>query len=229
MRLNAGILAAAIPLVCSVALAAPISIANANFGAVAVTCGLNYAYQSASGNCSSIGPQQNFNAAAGFGWTLAGGAGLTKAGSNFFPPSNFSDFTQALFLQSVGSSATQSVAGFLSGAYILTFRLGSRFPQSVCCDGKQTVQALIDGSVIGTWALSDSTLFTLTTASFSVASGTHTLQLLGTATGDHTAFISDVAIASAVPEPGGFALLSAGLIALGGFAGSRKRKFRRQL
>jgi hypothetical protein len=227
MRLDILSIACAIPMFASSMIAAPISIVNANFGAVAITCGLGYAYQSSgSGNCSSAAPQQDFNGSAGFGWTLAGGGtGLTGAGTQFFPPSNFTGFTQALFLQGAGSSASQTLSGFSAGTYVLSFQLGSRFPQNVCCDGNQTVQALVDGSVVGTWALTNSTPFALTTVAFSIASGAvHTLQFRGIAIGDHTAFLSDVAINSSVPEPSSSSLLLLG-IAILGFGATKRRSF----
>lgn len=58
--------------------------------------------------------------------------------------------------------------------------------------------AIVDGQVIGTWALSSYTPFALQTASFQVGTGgSHVLKFVGTASGDHTAFVSGVGIETA--------------------------------
>ena len=83
----------------------------------------------------------------------------------------------------------------MAGSYTLSFYLGSRFIDCCGYDGNQTVQALIDGNVIGTWALTSFTPFTLQTVSFTVSTGgTHTLEFRGINNGDHTAFLSYVSI-----------------------------------
>jgi hypothetical protein len=200
-------------------------IVNANFGAVLITCGnsdpfFKYAYQGTDG-CSN--QSQDFNSAPGFGWTLGithaqyQGSGLTGPNTNFNPPSfDGLPFTQAAFLQSnagLNSSVSQEVDGFASGDYVLRFYLGSRYGY----DDGQTVEALIDGNVIGTWVLSPNTPFTLESAWFYVnTGGVHTLEFMGTeANGDHTAFLSGVEI-DPVPEPSSMMLLATGI--LGGLA-----------
>ena len=102
--------------------------------------------------------------------------------------------TQAVFLQNGGSFVWQTVGGFTAGSYILSFYLGSRY-DSGQYDGNQTVVALIDGNVIGTWALTSFTPFTLETVPFTVSTGgTHMLEFMGMNHGDHTAFLSYVTI-----------------------------------
>src|SRR5271165_950346 len=180
------------------------TIVNSNFGAVLILCGGDYAYQGTSG-CGA--GQQDFNSAPGFGWTLEqfmppgeGEAGLTGPGTSFQPPPFTGlPFTQAVFLQGGEAGGDghnafvlQEVGGFSAGNYTLSFYLGSRY-SSGQYDGNQTVQALIDGNVIGTWALTSFTPFTLQVASFTVsAGGTHTLEFKGINNGDHTAFLSAV-------------------------------------
>jgi|SRR5271166_6177782 len=179
------------------------TIVNFDFGAVPIGCPNGYAYQGAVLSCPYTGPSQNFNADPSFGWILGtalahdlnGGAGLTGPSTVFFPPPFTGlPFNQAVFLQGETSLIRQNVGGFTAGSYTLSFYLGSRY--SYLYDGNQTIQALIDGNVIGTWALTSYTPFTLPTASFSVTTaGIHTVEFLGINRGDHTAFLSYVVIA----------------------------------
>jgi multidrug efflux pump subunit AcrA (membrane-fusion protein) len=63
----------------------------------------------------------------------------------------------------------------------------------------QTLQVLVDGSVVSTFNNITGTFYTnLTTATFSAAAGNHTITFLGTNLngGDNTAFIDQVAITS---------------------------------
>ena len=174
------------------------TIVNFDFGAVRILCGGGYTYQWLVNRCG-WGLFQDFNSTRGFGWTLsqvpasyAGGSGLTGPNTRFSPP----PFTQAVFLQDRPSFVWQAVGGFTAGGYTLSFYLGSRYTSGQY-DGNQTVEALIDGNVIGTWALSSFTPFTLETAPFTVgADGSHTLEFRGINPGDHTAFLSYVVITS---------------------------------
>jgi hypothetical protein len=183
------------------------SLVNFDFGAVRIACGNDYAYIGAASGCAYGYNTQDFNAGPGFGWilggsvarqlaptSLEGGAGLTGPNTIFYPPPfDGLPFNQAVFLQDRGSFVWQAVSGFTAGNYTLSFYLGSRY--STLYDGNQTVQALIDGQVIGTWALSSFTPFTLETASFTVTTGgTHAVEFLGVNKGDHTAFVSYVVI-----------------------------------
>jgi len=191
---------------------AQINIVNFDFGAVPVACsGWGFAYEAPVLSCGTDPTTQNFNAAPRFGWILGGavsvpalppgihangGSGLTGPGTLFYPPPfGGLPFTQAVFLQDVGSYVWQEIGGFSAGTYTLSFYLGSRFIDCCGYDGNQTVVALIDGRPIGTWALSSYTSFTLKTATFTVSSGgNHALEFMGTNPGDHTAFLSYVNI-----------------------------------
>jgi hypothetical protein len=189
---------------------AQVNIVNFDFGTVPIVCGNGYAYQGATTVCTYGYPTQNFDASPGFGWALGGvaarqlaptslegGAGLTGPNTIFSPPPfTGMPFSQAVFLQDVGSFAWQTVSGFTAGDYTLSFYLGSRYASGQC-DGNQTVVALIDGNVIGAWTLSSYTPFTLQTVPFTVTTpGTHTLEFVGVHRGDHTAFMSYVVITS---------------------------------
>lgn len=207
----------AVILLSSVAFAAGLPIVNPNFAVPPIACGGNYAYQTFGGDCGGpLAPQQDFNGTSGFGWTFGpDGNGLTGPGTAFNPPNNI-PFYQAAFLQGAGASVSQSIPGFVaSQEYQLSFYLGSRY-NSGCCDGNQTVEALIDGNVIGTWSLVSFTPFTLTTVDFSVATGgNHTLDFLGLANYDSTAFITQTAI-NPIPEPSSLLMLASGIVGVGG-------------
>jgi len=195
------------------------SIVNFDFGAVPITCGLHYAYQAFGGDCNSNPPQQDFNSAPGFGWTFLvhGANGLTGPNTLFDPPPFTGlPFSQAAFLQDSHSFVAQAV-GIAAGSYTLSFYLGSRYASGGGDDGDQTVEALINGKPIGTWALTSFTPFTLETAPFTISTdGSYVLQFMGLNPGDHTAFLSDVNITPTVPEPSSLALLATAV--LGGLA-----------
>ena len=182
---------------------AQVNIVNFDFGAVRIMCGGGYAYQFPRNYCGWA-LSQDFNSTPGFGWTLSqilntrGGSGLTGPGTAFAPPPfTGMPFSQAVFLQGSRPFVSQVVGGFTAGNYTLSFYLGSRYASGVY-DGNQTIEALIDDNVIGTWVLSSFMPFTLETASFTInADGRHTLQFRGLTFGDHTAFLSYVTIAPA--------------------------------
>ena len=204
-----------VALICAMLVAAAngfgqqLTIVNFDFGAVPINCGLTgIGYQGPVYRCAWPDPFQNFNASPGFGWTMNLGAGaegtgktgLTEPNTTFEPPPFTGlPFTQAAFLQDHGGTVTQAIAGFTAGNYTLGFYLGSRY-LSEPYDGNQTVEALIDGNVIGTWALVSFTPFTWQTAAFTVTtSGSHTLEFRGLNPGDHTAFFSHVTITPTEP------------------------------
>lgn len=207
----------AVVLVSSVAFAAGLPIVNPDFSVPPIACGGNYAYQAFGGDCSGPSvPQQDFNSTPGIGWTFisGNGNGLTGPNTAFNPPNNI-NFYQAAFLQSYGASVSQTIPSFVAGQeYQLSFYLGSRY-SSGCCDGNQTIEALIDGNVIGTWSLVSFTPFTLTQVRFSVPTdGSHTLDFLGLATTDSTAFITQTTI-DPVPEPSTVLMLASGIVGVG--------------
>jgi hypothetical protein len=216
-------------LLTSAALADFLPIVDANFSAVQFTCALGYAYQG-NGGCScpawwGFYAEQDFNDTPGFGWTLVGGAGLTGPATDFNPPSFTGlPFTQAALLQGQGAEVSQSIYFPTGGDYVLSFYLGSRYNAS--WDGNQTVSAELGGVVLNTWTLTTGTPFTLERVPFSLSTGgNYTLAFLGQASGDHTAFLSDVSIDSilaTVPEPPTSVLILTGLVSL---AGVKRRYF----
>ena len=210
MSLRLGVLLLSILIIPAIALG-QVNIVNFDFGAVRISCGNGYAYQGAVTDCPYGYNTQDFDQSPGFGWilgaivarqlaptSLEGGSGLTGPDTIFFPPSfTGMPFNQAVFLQDRGGFVWQAV-NFAAGSYTLSFYLGSR----CYYDGNQTVEALIDGQVVGTWALSGCTPFTLQTAVFTVSNGgNHTVEFLGMNAGDHTAFLSYVTITPHQEQP----------------------------
>jgi hypothetical protein len=185
----------------SVAPADSLTVVNANFGNAAVQCSSGYAYQSyTGGNCGSpYDPQQGFNSSLGIGWTFAPvsnmlGAGLTNPNTTFEPPPFAGlPFGVAAFLQGNTAAFGQTITGFVpDGLYTLHFYLGSRYTYGGY-SGNQTVEATIDGQVVGTWALTSNAPFTFRSASFTAGTGgSHILEFVGTVSGDETAFVSGV-------------------------------------
>jgi hypothetical protein len=185
----------------------PVPVADPNFSSPGIDCN-NYAYQSTTTCGGASYPTQDFSGNWVFGST---GGGLTAAGSAFNPPP-FALFGQAAFLQGAGASVDQEING-PAGLWKVSFYLGSRYA-SGSYDGNQTVEVLLDGNVVQTYGLSSNMPFTLETVTIPVSiAGTHDLEFLGIADGDHTAFVSDVSIG--VPEPGSLPALGADLTGLG--------------
>jgi len=82
----------------------------------------------------------------------------------------------------------------------VSFYLGSRYA-SGGYDGNQTVEVLLDGQDVGTYALSSYTPFALeTTSPLTLGAGSYNLEFEGTASGDHTAFVSGVSASAKCPN-----------------------------
>jgi hypothetical protein len=193
-------------LMLSIASADSLTVVNPNFGNVPVQCGNGYAYQAETvQNCDLAVPVQTFNSSLGVGWTFApaptggDGAGLTNPNTIFEPPPFTGlPFSVAVFLQGSVAALGQTITGFVpGGSYTLNFYLGSRYTYGGY-SGNQTVEATIDGQVVGTWALTSNTPFTLRSVPFQVGTGgSQVLKFVGTVSGDETAFVSGVSLEAA--------------------------------
>jgi PQQ-like domain len=126
-------------------------------------------------------------------WTFLKTSGITSNGSGFTAGNpGAPEGTQVAFLQAHGS-LSQSIL-FPEGTYDVTFSAAQRGNVQASA---QTFQVLIDNTVIGSFNnLTGTSYSTLTTSSFTVTPGSHTLTFQGTdlAGGDNTVFIDQVSI-----------------------------------
>jgi hypothetical protein len=126
----------------------------------------------------------------GTAWTFSGHAGVAGNGSGF--TANNPDApqgSQVAFLQDTGSFS-QSVT-LAAGAYNLTFDAAQRGNWQA---STQTFQVLVDGNVVGTFTPADTSYSALTTSSFTVGAGAHTVTFTGLDPngGDNSALIDVV-------------------------------------
>jgi hypothetical protein len=134
-------------------------------------------------------------------WTFsnisyANGSGVSGNGSGFtWSNPNAPQGSQVAFLQGQGT-ITQTVAGWAAGAYTISFDAAQR---GVNGSSKEDFELLIDGVLVGTFLPSSSSYLVYTSPSFTVASGSHTIEFLGldTVGGDNTALLDNVSVASA--------------------------------
>ena len=137
----------------------------------------------------------------GSAWSFAGSSGLSGNNSNFTSGNpNAPQGSQVAFLQAQGS-ISQTITFAAAGSYQLTFDAAQRenFPSD------QSVQVLVDGTVVGTITPAGTTYGLYATPAFSVSAGAHTITLRGTSSsGNDTAFIDAVTLAGlATPVPAG--------------------------
>ncbi len=125
-------------------------------------------------------------------WTFTSSAGISANNTAFTNGNPASPDGQAVaFLENQGA-ASQTVANWAAGTYTINFGLAQRANYG----SSQVVQVLVDGVLVGTFAPTSSSYQTETTASFSVAAGSHTVTFQGTkSSGDSTAFVSGISIA----------------------------------
>lgn len=128
----------------------------------------------------------------GSSWTFNGTSGLTTNASGFTSSNATApEGSQAAFLQNTGSFS--QVAVMATGTYQLSFSAAQRanLPSS------ETFQVQVDGVIVGNFNnVTGAAYTTLTTSSFTVAGGNHTITFIGTnkKSGDNTVFIDQVAI-----------------------------------
>ena len=122
-------------------------------------------------------------------WTYASSAGVTGNNSAFTVFNPTAPFgSQVAFLQNQGSFSQATT--FVSGNYHLSFSAAQRARYA-----SQTFQVLIDGTAVGSFTPSGATYQSLSTASFAVTAGSHTITFKGlNASGDATAFVDGITL-----------------------------------
>ncbi len=123
-------------------------------------------------------------------WAFSGFAGVTGNGSAFTAGSpNAPQGGQAAFIQMTGS-LSQSVV-LAGGTYSLSLQAAQRgnVPQA-----GQTIELLVDGAPVSSITPTSANFAEYDTATFTVGSGAHTIELLGLDPhgGDNTAFVDQV-------------------------------------
>jgi hypothetical protein len=180
----------------------------------------NYVYPAGPGGPGTVG-----------GWTFAngpiqpsgtpdGGAGLVgtpPSGSPYFQGPAALSGNQYAFVQDQGA-VSQTFNSTLAGATTITFDVAGRGSSG---HGSESVEALLNGVVIGSGTTTDFQGFQLVSLTGTLNAGSNTLEFVGlTQLTDQTAFIENVSVAP-VPEPSTWAMIILGFATLG-FIGSRR-------
>jgi hypothetical protein len=130
-------------------------------------------------------------------WLFTGSAGLAGNNSPFTSGNPAApQGAQVAFLQGMGSLS--QVTNIPAGSYTVSFFAAQRGNAQA---SSQTFQVLVDGNVVGTFNnLAGAAYGALTTGSFTVAAGSHTLTFQATDVhgGDNTVFIDQVTIQSPI-------------------------------
>ena len=127
----------------------------------------------------------------GTAWTYNGASGVAGNGSDFTSANLAApEGQQVAFLQNQGS-ISQIVNNFTDGNYTIDFQLAQRANYG----SSQTIQVLVDGVVISTFAATGPGYTKSKTATFAVMAGPHTVTFRGlNSSGDATAFLDDISI-----------------------------------
>jgi hypothetical protein len=123
-------------------------------------------------------------------WSFSGNAGVASNGSPFTSGNpNAPQGSQVLFLQ--GISGVSQIATFPAGTFTLSLSAAARGNAG----GNQAIQVLVDGGIVGTFAVKGASYSMLTTNSFTLTAGNHIIAIQGTnSSGDNTAFVDQVTV-----------------------------------
>ncbi len=165
----------------SIAVAAPVApaVADSGFESAATGTGF-YGFV--------VSPQ-------GTPWAYSGGAGVSTNGTGLTSGNpNAPQGSQVAFIQNQGS-ISQAISNTTDGSYTLSLKAAQRANYGTA----QSFEVLVDGAVVGTFGNLSTTYQSLTTATFHLSVGSHTIAFVGQApsSGDSTAFIDAVAIQAA--------------------------------
>jgi hypothetical protein len=136
----------------------------------------------------------------GSAWSFSGTAGVAGNGStitdgNLKAPQG----SQVAFLQKTGT-ISQVVDFPAAGSYQISVSAAQRANNGT---SQETVQVLVDGTVVDTFTPASTDYATYTTAAFPVTAGSHTIRFVGVdPTGaDSTALLDQVSIDNVAPPP----------------------------
>jgi hypothetical protein len=133
-------------------------------------------------------PAASFDYGAGSGWTFVGASGISTDRSGFTGPQSAPEGAQVAFIQDIGSFS-QSIDGFVSGSYTLTFEAAQRSNFG----GRQDFAVRLDDVVVGVFE-PVGYRYREMRVTFVASAGTHTLEFIGidTVGGDNTAFVDKI-------------------------------------
>jgi hypothetical protein len=149
-------------------------------------------------------------------WTYSGGAGLINAtvSPNAWWPGGSSPTgyggDQFAFVQSDGT-LSQTFSATPGLAAIDWLEAGR--PNTGCCNGDQSYEVILNGIVIGSYSTTDGQNFTPESVNVDLLSS-NILTFEGLLETDNTAFIDNVALATATPLPATWIMLLSGLTGL---------------
>ena len=132
----------------------------------------------------------------GTSWTFSGGAGISGNDTGFTSGNpNAPEGAQVAFLQGTANGISQSLDFAVTGSYVVSFQAAQRGNYQP--SGSQTIEVLLDGTVIGTITPSGTTYASYSSGPIAVSAGTHTLTFEGLTSGDSTAFLDAVTVGPA--------------------------------
>ncbi len=117
-----------------------------------------------------------------------------------------------------GTSHAEQTLTLTAGTYTLAWSDAGRGNYG---GPTETYQVIVGGNVLSTESVNYGAAWTNKSLTFTTTGNT-TLSFAGQTTSDSTAFIDNVSVTAAVPEPGTYAMLMAGLGLLGVLARRRK-------